>query len=319
MARQEGTILLTGPVGNLSYYKSKGGYFVRRKSGVSAERIHSEPAFARTRENIAEFRCATLAAKLFRSAFQPLFESADNRVSSRLTGLMVKAIQGDLKNPRGRRCVKNGKLSLLEGFEMNKHIKFSTALQVPITTSIDRTTGTIVIDIPSLVPDQVISAPNGVTHYRMNAGAAAIDFEQNTYSSTTTASADFTISETTQGSLRLTLSLPPGSGHPLFVVLSIDFLQGVNGVLYPLQARKHNAVTIVKVDGCPQNETQPVHGASGFNRLSRARINSVPRTKKLRRPVRRLRVRMRELSSENIDRCIKRLSASATLANVDSS
>ena len=56
MARQEDTILLTGLVGGLSYYKTKRGrYFVRRKSGVSRERIMSEPAFARVRENIACF------------------------------------------------------------------------------------------------------------------------------------------------------------------------------------------------------------------------------------------------------------------------
>jgi hypothetical protein len=52
MARQEDTILLTGLVDGLSYFKTKkGGYFVRRKSGVSRERIMSEPAFAQAREH----------------------------------------------------------------------------------------------------------------------------------------------------------------------------------------------------------------------------------------------------------------------------
>lgn len=78
---------MTGPVGNLSFYKSRGKYFVRRKSGVNGDRIKSEPAFARTRENISEFRRAVLATKLLRAAFTSLLSRvADNRVSSWLDG-----------------------------------------------------------------------------------------------------------------------------------------------------------------------------------------------------------------------------------------
>src|SRR5688500_10816287 len=86
MARQEGIILLTGPVGNLSFYRMNGEYFARKKSGVSGEQIKSEPAYARTRENIAEFGRASLATKLFRSAFCVWIKSAaDCRVTGRLT------------------------------------------------------------------------------------------------------------------------------------------------------------------------------------------------------------------------------------------
>ena len=55
MGRQDGVVQLTGGVGNLSFYKTQDGYMARKKTGVSAKRIKSDPAFARTRENIAEF------------------------------------------------------------------------------------------------------------------------------------------------------------------------------------------------------------------------------------------------------------------------
>ena len=66
MARQKGPILLTGQVDNLSYYKMNGKHFVRRKSGVSRDRLMSDAVYERTRENIAIFGQASLAAKLLR-------------------------------------------------------------------------------------------------------------------------------------------------------------------------------------------------------------------------------------------------------------
>lgn len=55
MAKQKGAHRLTGTIGELTYYKSKNGYIVRETSPLSAQRLATDPAFARTRENNAEF------------------------------------------------------------------------------------------------------------------------------------------------------------------------------------------------------------------------------------------------------------------------
>lgn len=249
MARQEDTILLTGPVGNLSFYKTKGGYFVRKKSGVSGDRIKSEPAYARTRENIAEFGRASLATKLFRSAFSPLVQcAADNRVSSRLTGRMVKVIQGDAVNARGQRNVRRGETSLLEGFQFNKNSSLTKSFSAPFTASIDRGTGEMVIDIPAFDAAEVISGPEGATHFCLPAGGAAIDFEGKKYSAAMCGTADMPV-DGMQGSLQLNVTVAPGSGDPMFLVFGVEFLQVVNGRRYPLRDARCNAMAIVRVDG----------------------------------------------------------------------
>lgn len=255
MARQESLIQLTGPVGNLSFYKSQDGYLVRRKSGVSGDRIKSDPAYARTRENIAEFRRSILGTKLLRTAFRSLIHSAvDNRVSSRLTGAIVRVIQGDAVNPRGQRNVVDGKVALLEGFDFNRNGKLATTFSAPFTASIDRSTGTLSVDIPSFTPDHAISAPEGATHFRLKAGGAAIDFEGNTWSMTTSESADLPIGQQVQGPLQLRQTVTPSSVDPLFFVFGVEFLQSVNGKQYPLNNGAFDAMAIVKVDGYAAGE-----------------------------------------------------------------
>ena len=102
MARQTGVIKLKGKVGDLSFYKSEGKDFARMKGGVDADRIKNDPNFARTRENGNEFGTAGKGGKLLRTALRGLLiKSADNRITSRLTKEMLKAVQSDAVNARG--------------------------------------------------------------------------------------------------------------------------------------------------------------------------------------------------------------------------
>jgi hypothetical protein len=289
MARQEDTILLTGLVDGLSYYKTKkGGYFVRRKSGVSRERIMSEPAFAHTRKNIAEFRTATLAATLVRRAFASLFEcGADNRVSSRLTGRMVSVIQGDTKNPRGRRRVCDGNLSLLEGFAMNKKNNLSSVLRDPFSTSIDRVTGAVVIDLPSFIPAEQIEFPSGATHYCLRSGGAAIDFEKNTFSVDISATTVLPLSEELLAPLQL-MHKVAASSQPMLVILGIEFLQVVNGTARVLHNDAYNAMAIIMAKGATPEETRHDVERPCASRMLLRRNASLTRTTPVRQPVRRL-------------------------------
>lgn len=288
MARQEGTILLTGAVGDLSFYKSRGKYFVRRKSGVSGDRIKSEPAFARTRENIAEFRRAVLATKLLRAAFSSLLSRvADNRVSSRLTGLMVRVVQGDVASARGERTVHGGNLALLECFEFNKHGGLSSTFRVPLMHSIDRASGSLNVDVPSFVPENMIAIPPGATHFKLQTGVASIDFTGNNYSTHISATADLPISEYEIGPLKLAAALPSRSSHPFFIVFGIQFLQSINGVTYPLDNQRYNAMAITKVDVC-MPEGSP-HGKES-DLLNQAPLRQKARAREhhhVRRPLRR--------------------------------
>lgn len=250
MGRQDSLIQLNGSVGNISFYKSKeDGYLARKKGGVSAKRIKSDPAYARTRENMAEFSRAGQASKLLRTAFRLLLRAAsDKRVTSRLTGTMATVIQTDAINRRGQRSVMGGRLALLEGFEFNRHAVLTNTISAQFAGAIERSTGTMTVDVPSLVPSASIAAPDGATHYRFKAGGAALDFQGKTSVVDIAESDAFELDAAIQEATQLSVSVTPDSPHTLVLVFGIEFLQIVNGEESVLNNGAYNAMAIVKVD-----------------------------------------------------------------------
>ncbi len=65
MARQKGILKVEGTLDGLTFYKTQVGHLVKTKSGVSDDRIASDPTFIRTRENGAEFGSVQAQAKCF--------------------------------------------------------------------------------------------------------------------------------------------------------------------------------------------------------------------------------------------------------------
>lgn len=250
MAQQKGIIPLKGTIGNITFYKSKDGYLAREKGSLTADRIANDPAFARTRENGAEFGRAGIAGKTIRTALRALLlNTADSRMISRLTKEMMKVIQADAVNDRGLRNVIDGEAELLEGFEFNANSKLGTSLFAPFTTTINRVTGELVVNIPSFIPTNMVAAPSGATHFKLVSAGAAIDFESKQYVMETGTSGDLPWDATATAVMSLQHHVTANSTHPLFLVLGIEFYQSVNGTLYSLKNGAFNALAIVKVDG----------------------------------------------------------------------
>ena len=55
MARQTGTGKIQGTPGDITFYRSRDGLMAKLKSAVSADRIATDPVYARTKENGEEF------------------------------------------------------------------------------------------------------------------------------------------------------------------------------------------------------------------------------------------------------------------------
>ena len=182
MAKQASIIKLKGTIGGITFYKSQDGYLAREKVGVDGDRIANDAAFQRTRENGSEFGRAGSAGKILRTSLRALLQNArDSRMVSRLTQRMVGVIQADVTNTRGQRNVIDGEAELLEGFEFNIKGKLGTTLYAPYTVTIDRAAGTLVIDIPSFIPLNMIASPGGATHFKVITTGAEVDFENETY------------------------------------------------------------------------------------------------------------------------------------------
>ncbi|HMT97224.1 MAG TPA: hypothetical protein PKC62_11100 [Ferruginibacter sp.] len=251
MAKQKGIIKLDGTIGGITFYKStQDGYLAREKGGVSAEKIATDPAFQRTRENGEEFGRAGKAGKLLRNAIRAMLQNAsDSRMVSRLTQKMVEVVQADATNPRGQRNVIDGEAELLQGFEFNISGKLGTTLYAPYTSTIDRVAGTLEANIPSFVPLNMIAAPGGTTHFKIVSAGAEIDFESETFVMDSNESAILPWDTTATAVLTLTNAVTANSTKPLFLALGIEFYQQVNGQMYPLKNGAYNALSLVKVSG----------------------------------------------------------------------
>ena len=250
MAKQKGIIKLDGTIGGITFYKSQDGYLAREKGGVSAEKIATDPAFQRTRENGEEFGRAGKAGKLLRNAIRAMLQNAsDSRMVSRLTQKMVEVVQADATNPRGQRNVIDGEAELLQGFEFNISGKLGTTLYAPYTSTIDRVAGTLEASIPSFVPLNMIAAPGGTTHFKIVSAGAEVDFENETFVMDSNASAILPWDATATAVLTLTNTVTANSTKPLFLALGIEFYQEVNGQMYPLKNGAYNALALVKVSG----------------------------------------------------------------------
>ena len=149
MAVLKGLIKIEGTLDDLTFYKGKNGYFIRTKGGISKERIQSDPAFIRTRENANEFGLAATAGKILRRALSVLFcNSKDNSLPSRLMSTMMLIKNQDtissrgLRNPAVGLTTPEGKV-LLQNFDCNENAILSQVLRADYT--VNTTTGEISI------------------------------------------------------------------------------------------------------------------------------------------------------------------------------
>ena len=182
MAKQSGIIRIEGTIGDITFYKSRDGHLVREKGGINANRIKTDPAFQRTRENGEEFGRAGKAGRVLRHALRPLLLNVkDNRLATRLVAEMMKVVLADRTSERGQRNVIDGETALLEGFDFNSNGKLNNTLFASYTDAINRTTGKLTVTIPAFDPTEAIAAPAGATHFQLVTGGCAVDFAAEGY------------------------------------------------------------------------------------------------------------------------------------------
>jgi hypothetical protein len=247
MAKQKSIIKLEGTIGDITFLKTKDGYIAKERTSVNKDRIATDPAFQRTRENGAEFGRAGKAGKTLRSAFRTLLQNtADSKMISRLTAEMMKVIKADTTNDRGLRNVIDGEAGLLEGFEFNIAAQLGSTFFAPIEASITRSNGELSIVVPSFIPINMIGQPSGATHFQAVGAGAEIDFENESYVIDSSDSGTYPIYANPLN-FSLSMNITPASAHPVFLVFGIEFYQEVNGKMYSLKNGAYNALQIIKV------------------------------------------------------------------------
>ncbi len=166
MPRQKSFVKIKGTIDDLCFYESIHGHMVRKKGGITKERINSDPAFQRTRENMSEFREASQAGKLIRHAFKSMYHSlSDAGLIARLVKILSFIQKLDQVSDRGLRLVKNGiesaegKKALLR-FNFNSSAILEQVLSSPVVA--DTITGELKIN--GVNPEVAIQKVAGASH-----------------------------------------------------------------------------------------------------------------------------------------------------------
>jgi hypothetical protein len=235
------------PVSKPDFFTLKSFFMATNK--INRNRVQTDPAFERTRENLAEFGNAGKGVKTIRSAFRDmLILTSDTKVGTRLQRLAMRIVHTDPVNDRGQRTVAKGDLNILNGFNFNSRNSFGETLYIRPVVQVDRATGAITITIPEFVPKVRIAATPGASHFQIVAAAAAIDFEKEKYDVALVETASLPWSKQKTAANSLSLQLPPNSNLPIVVAMGVTFEQEVNSKLYLLNSSAFNAAAIVHVD-----------------------------------------------------------------------
>jgi hypothetical protein len=160
---------------------------------------------------------------------------------------MLRVIQTDTVNGRGKRRIIDGDVTLLTGFDFNINAVLSATLSAPYSSSINRVTGELSISIAPFVPDRLLKVPEGATHYRITSAGAGVDFEQKKHIGEVQHTAVLPWNEVATTTMVLNHSVTPGSSLPLFLALGVEFYQEMNGGFYPLKNAAFNCLSLVSI------------------------------------------------------------------------
>jgi hypothetical protein len=179
MAKLPGILPLRGTIQEMTFAHTRNGIVVKKKTNLTKERMDTDPAFARTREAMADFRTATKSARLLYAALRPNLPAVkDSDAFNRTQSIMKEAMRADITHPRGQKTVTDGDLTVVQGFDFNKDHPQQNLCFIPYTATADRVAGKLEVTLPVYIPADSLIAPSNATHYRIVVTGAELNFSQ---------------------------------------------------------------------------------------------------------------------------------------------
>lgn len=245
------TSRLFKPSGNLdgiTFFQKDGDHFMRLTPLSNKNKFLNDPGMARVRENANEFKIVAEANKTIIDVLRPIIMfSKDSTMHIRMNKLMHELKKTDLTSNRGQRspliALNNAESKLvLKGFDFNEKAPMSSILIKPF--ELDSTMGTLVIE--DFNPLIHLVAESSATHFSLTMGKADMDpfsgkselVMSNVFESTVNAA---------PSNITLQLESETTINGLLMFVMQIAFFQEMNGQLYPLKDKAHNASKIIEV------------------------------------------------------------------------
>jgi hypothetical protein len=211
MARQMGSIPITGTIDGLTFYlHPDDGYLARAKSSLTKEKVLKHPAFRRFK-------------LLRRSLASILFPAADGKLSSRMNTAMLNVIYSDLVSEGGERKFDKGNPGLLKDFEFNIRHELDEVFTDRYVIARNKANDELYISIPSFTIASKIVAREYASHFKFIASRVVINFDEGSYRSVVGETIRMALGQAATENLQFILPSKPLPGSIDFVVMGIVF------------------------------------------------------------------------------------------------
>lgn len=122
----------------------------------------------------------------------------------------------------------------------------STTIYAPYTTTLDRAQGDVIVDVPAFIPVNMINAPSGTTHFKIE--AADVNFVDGSFNVSNADTGILPYDAVETSTISLATTLPANSTEQIFLVLGVEFYQEINGEMYVLKNGAYNALQLIEVN-----------------------------------------------------------------------
>lgn len=154
MAKLNGTLDVTGTIGNLTFYKTRTSNqtIVKEKTVHSRSRTKKDPRFRRRDQMAGEWAGCVTAFKWLHRILKPLDATADYNFSGHLQGLMKPIQKLDTKGVYSQRSVSLSRHPhLVEGFTLSLKTPIDTLLRTPLLCSLDKDSQSARVSLPEII------------------------------------------------------------------------------------------------------------------------------------------------------------------------
>lgn len=245
MPRQRGVHKLIGTIGELTYYESPHGFFVRKTGRNNPDKIKNSPKFKRTRNNAEEFGQVAKTAGQLRRLMGPTFHKCGvTFMTSRLMSLLHKTMKEDILHEEGERRVIHSLQhaagqELLTGFEINAEKPLDSVYKGNI--EIDTHTGIIRLSFD----ERYLQSPLTATHVHFTSAWIRLEAEPGKGHSVITSLEPLLIHDLQDTLEIIPATALPGTGAAI-LMLHIQFYRKKGDKLESLQEHRCGQVVGVR-------------------------------------------------------------------------
>lgn len=224
MAKQIGIVKISGMIDGLVFYEHpEDGSLVRKQGYKTGDKLKASPDYQHTLDNAAEFTTSIKSGQLLRQSLKPLlFPIADGKLSSRMNKVMLEIVQQDREHGLGKRVAHGSNLTMLEGFEFNRHLALKDCFSAPFQVITDASGAEIHIDIPAFIPASSFTVKPYTKAVKLISGAALIDFELQRFSNNFWQTEMISLDKELVHPIRFSFSLMPEPGKAFFLTLGMQ-------------------------------------------------------------------------------------------------